>query len=107
MLSLKDCRSALGPDASISDEDLLRLRDQMYSLAQVAAALFASASASPAVGRFDKALMLMPDAEREATVERAAILEFEAGVPRGVAERMAVGAAAEQKIARTGKRRRT
>src|SRR5947209_4717766 len=50
MLSIEKCRAALGNDGSISDEELLRLRDALYSLAEIATTMIAEQSARQACG---------------------------------------------------------
>lgn len=40
MLDLDQCRQVLGPGCQLSDEDLERLRDQLYALADITIAAF-------------------------------------------------------------------
>lgn len=89
MLTLAQCRAALQSDCCITDDELLRLRDQLSGIADVITILAAQRSlprqASGDV--FDDAVMMFPEDERAAMLERAAIHEFDGGVPRDVAER--------------------
>ena len=86
-MDLEKCRSLLPADLGLSDVELERLRDALYTLAGVAVegfleernALRSAAKAAP------------PSCETsvgEARNERAAILEFDAGVRREQAERI-------------------
>lgn len=43
MLSLEQCRRLLGPGCELSDEELERLRDELYALADIAVAGFVDA----------------------------------------------------------------
>lgn len=40
MISLERCREILGPDCQLSDEELERLRDQLYTLADIITTAF-------------------------------------------------------------------
>lgn len=73
-LSLEAFRAAVGP--ALSDAELLALREQIYSLARVVLSC-----------RVRSGLESPGDAE--AIEERAAILEFDAGIPRAEADRIA------------------
>jgi hypothetical protein len=95
MLTIAQCKGALGPDHKLSDEDLLRLRDVLYALARIVTDSFPVAGAISSGSReFDQAMMLVSEPERDAVVERAAIQEFEGGFPRDIAERQAIAAVA-------------
>jgi hypothetical protein len=90
LLSLPACRRLLGHVGdSLSDAEVLRLRDQLYALAQCAVAAFAEDTADEpektVLGSF------APDA-RDEIEERAAIIQFDAHLPRGLATRAAVAA---------------
>lgn len=41
MLSLERCRELLGPGCQLSDEELERLREQLYALADIVTTVFA------------------------------------------------------------------
>jgi hypothetical protein len=107
MLTIAQCKGALGPDHKLSDEDLLRLRDVLYALARIVTDAFPLAGAISSGSReFDQAVMLVSEPEREAVVERAAIQEFEGGFPRGIAERQAIAALAVNRGQKTRRRNR-
>jgi hypothetical protein len=106
MLTIAQCKAALGPDHKLSDEDLQRLRDGLYALARIVTDAFPLAGTiSSGSCEFDQAMMLVSEAERDAVAERAAIQEFDAGFPRGIAERQALAAVAVNQNKR--RRRRT
>ena len=71
-LSLEQCRNELGSVCRLSDSDILRLRDQLYNVAQVIVTLLPDPSA------------------RESIEERAAIMEFDDGLSREAAIQGAV-----------------
>jgi hypothetical protein len=90
LLSLPACRRLLGHvGGSLSDDEVLRLRDQFYALAHCAVAAFEQDAAhepeATVLGSFP------PDA-RDEIEERAAIIQFDAHLPRGLATRAAVAA---------------
>lgn len=89
MLSLHKCRQLLGAAGDeLTDEQVEKVRDEMYAVAR-------SALSHPQTSRgFDapgpsSAWRLVSGGPREALEERAAILEFDAGLSRDVAERAA------------------
>src|SRR5687767_21952 len=86
MLSLGRCREVLSEECDLPDEAIRQIRDQMYDLANVVLDAYA-------VIQNDSyeccASLLTPD-EREAVDERAAILEYEAGLNREHAERLSL-----------------
>jgi hypothetical protein len=51
-------------------------------------------------------MMLVPEPERDAVAERAAIQEFDAGCPRGIAERQAIAALAANQGQKTRRQNR-
>ena len=90
LLSLPACRRLLGHVGdSLSDAEVLRPRDQPYAVAECAVAAFAEDAAdqpeATVLGSF------APDA-RDEIEERAAIIQYDAHVPRGLATRAAVAA---------------
>nr|ADI23839.1 hypothetical protein [uncultured gamma proteobacterium HF4000_48E10] len=87
MLSLERCRKILGDDASLADEDLERLRRDLYALAHVAVSAFVTASAGDRQDSLKAALRLVPTNAQEALEERAAIREYDGGLDRDDAER--------------------
>ena len=110
MLSIRRCRELLGSACLADDSQLEQLRDQAYAIAGVVVDQYlehsnkeaatapripktsgtdATGFASKSAG-FDKALAMIPDLEQSEVIERAAIMEFEAGLPRAVAEKSAV-----------------
>jgi hypothetical protein len=83
MLSLSQCRRLLPHDSKLTDGELTTLREQLYTLAH---AMTENAAARPqAAEAFD----LIDSGIAELTAERAAIMEFDAGLDRDVAERAA------------------
>ena len=84
MLPLQRCRELLG-DPDISDSQLEAAREQLYLLARAACAAYASAGLT-----FDEAVGEVDADERVSLEERAAILEFDANLPRSIAERRAL-----------------
>jgi hypothetical protein len=90
LLSLPACRRLLGQAAEgVSDVELTRLRDQLYVVARCAVAVFERSTSD--TGELT-ALACLPAAAREAVEERAAIVQFDAHLPRGMATRAAVSA---------------
>ncbi len=90
LLSLPACRRLLGHVGdNLSDAEIVRLRDQFYALAQCAIAAFAEDAASEAEATV---LGSLTPCLREEVEERAAIIQFDAHLPRGLATRAAVAA---------------
>ena len=89
-MSVAACRRLLGHvGEGVSDEELTRLRDQLYEIARSAVTVFEmSATDTSDV----KALDCLPASVREDALERASIIEFDAHLPRGFATRAAVSA---------------
>jgi hypothetical protein len=102
MLSLERCRSLIGPDTNVCDAQLEQLRKDLYSLANAALESFRHrekphnkypAGQNPPPlhkATAPESISLLPVAERYLLEERAAILEFEAGLNRQDAERQAL-----------------
>ena len=88
MLSLSRCRALLPQACALSDHELEALRDQLALLAHAAIDVFTYRPAE-GVAKTD-VLSAMSASETEDYEERAAVGEFEAGLPRDVAERFAV-----------------
>lgn len=102
-LSLGHCRSVLGDHLTISDAEVLRLRDELYLLAEVTLEGLRGREQRQRSGRPSfviqnlsatqtpsSPLSVVPAKERESFAERAAILEFETGLSREDAERRAL-----------------
>lgn len=106
MLTVADCRRLLGSRCAQSDADLQAVRDHLYALATVAVSAYserarhlktirnaggvvATSEILPAQP-FNAALAQIPESERLQLEERAAILEYEAGLDRDRGERKAV-----------------
>ena len=91
MLPLDECRRILGPDCDLSDRDLERLRGQLCDLAAVTiAVLEEQRQAGPAMEGSEAKLEMIPEDDRDEVEERAAIVEFQGGMSRPEAERLAV-----------------
>lgn len=100
MLSVQQCRAALGGRPDLTDNDIERLRTQLYAIAEVAVHQFKVDRDRPHESKTGvgsgpdalraRALKLMPDDQRETFEERAAIMEFDGGINRDVAERRAL-----------------
>jgi hypothetical protein len=86
-LSVEDCRRLLGgAGQGFSDDQIARVRDEFYALANIAVAFYEK---DRAIGSEDVSLRCLPLEEQESIDERAAILEFDAGIPRSRATRLA------------------
>jgi len=91
MLSLAACRRLLGhAGESVSDDELTRRRHQLYELARWAVAVFEQSASDTAAEA--TVLDCLPTATREEVEERAAIVQFDASLPRALATRAAVSA---------------
>lgn len=93
MLPIETCRALLGVAAThLADSDIAALRDQLCQVAGVAIALYASgAKVGKLRGRDLRAkLSDFSAAERVQIEERAAVLEFDAKIPRDLATRRAI-----------------
>jgi hypothetical protein len=102
VLSLQKCRSLLGADCKLNDAELEQLQRELYAVADVAVGAFCAQKRSGS-GNGSKSQIVsgclggIPDKEREAVEERAAILEFESGLRKPEAERQAFGEWAQSK----------
>ena len=87
-LSVAACRRLLGSTAEgLSDVALEQVRDQLYQFAGAAVSAYTRAKPCP----FEDALKVTRADDRSDAEERAAILvEFDAKMPRGAAERIAL-----------------
>ena len=89
MVPLARCRELLGAEAEVLDDGSLRqLRDALYVLA--GGVVEARIQETPPSLMLATARNTAPTIDWEAVEERAAIMEFEAGAERDVAERMAI-----------------
>ncbi len=112
MLSLAKCRELLDLNDSKSDAELELLRDRLYGLARVVGQICprewrgkrpqkkldaacqtidgaAQVQVPPKPEGFFDALAMLPEEDRYAVQERAAIHEFDGGLERDTAERAA------------------
>ena len=96
MLTLQKCRSLLGADCKLTDAELEQLRHELYVVAEVAISNFCVSTKAGSDNRstsqnVSSCLNAIPEGERPAVEERAAILEFEAHLKKPEAERQAFG----------------
>ncbi len=116
MLSVKKCREVLGNKSSHTDEFLERMRGELYALANVILDGVATAKSPsprkpsdsadgkqntpgaggtyPIVGSaspYADVLALLPEDDRHAVEERAAIHQFDGGCTREQGEKLALG----------------
>jgi hypothetical protein len=91
MLSLKHCRKVLGNDFDAPDEELAKLREQLYTLAGTIADFWLAKRVSVSdSGLCQSAKRLLPDDQIETIEERAAVIEFDGNYERDEAERLAI-----------------
>ena len=110
MLSLRRCREILGDNCPLSDSEIEMLREQLYTLAQVVLEFPRghgpgadhrkwdskiqsrkhAVTKNSSQADFSAVLAKMQSEERYAIEERAAIMEFEDGQCRAVAEKSAL-----------------
>src|SRR5262245_1757272 len=98
MFSLERCRQIVGYNCGLDDEKLIKLRDQLYGLADVLTDQLRIQRQinnlrdlqTSETNAYESALRLLPESEREDVEERAAILEFDGGINREGAERKAI-----------------
>ena len=85
-LSVEDCRRLIGSSArDLSDAQVERLRNEMYDLASC---VVGACNEDRAIGERGT-LDLIPEEDRDGVEERAAVLQFDANMPRSVATRTA------------------
>ena len=95
-LSIAECRRLLGRATDLSDAELERLRDQLYSFARVLVDDYARRLRSGAGVRylprqqFEQVLAELPVEERAQIEERAAILEYDGRLERDAAQRKSI-----------------
>lgn len=115
MLTVKKCRELVGDDTNLSDEMLEKLRDELYSLANAILDGTTAAQLLPprelphhncdkhdgpdtgdipcdvgAASPYPDVLALLPEDDRNAVEERAAMHEFDGGCTREQAEKLAL-----------------
>ena len=88
---MQKCRSLLGADCKLTDAELEQLRQEMYAYAGIALESFRASKMPGVVSGVQSCLEAVPEPEREAVAERAAILEYEANLTKPEAERQAFG----------------
>lgn len=94
VLPLSALRRIVGPESHLTDEELLELREQCSELARSALAILLEPKRARTVPRLAIpracVLRLVPKERLEEFEERAAIREYDGGLPRGEAERAAL-----------------
>lgn len=90
MLPLSKQRALLGSSARLSDDELTRLSGSLYELARCVVAGLGDLGAPRSNGPQLRLVELAPPDRREELEERAAIREFDGGLPRTEAERAAL-----------------
>jgi len=94
MLSNDECRRILGPEYAGNEEDLTSLKDALYGLARGLLEVYlegVQASAGNASqGPIDLLSGVLGREDVETVEERAAIVEFDGGMDRDHAERLAI-----------------
>lgn len=104
MLSIKRCRELIGANEEIADQEIERLRDQLYGLAAVVTDKLLAESDTRQKNNhvaaqrghsyeYIIALNMLTEDEQDDVDERAAIIEFEGNADRDTAERQAILAA--------------
>ena len=89
-MSVAACRRFLGRvGEGVSDDDVARLRDELYAFAAAAVTVYEQNASDTAE---TSALNSLPPTARDDVEERAAIIQFDAHLPRGMATRAAVSA---------------
>jgi hypothetical protein len=86
-ISLTMARQLLGSSCDLSDVQIEQLRSGMYAIAESVVDAFARDYAGD---RAQTALAKVPCSDRDSVEERAAILEFDAKLPRDTATRLAL-----------------
>jgi hypothetical protein len=86
LLPMQRCRRIVGGQCHLDDAQLETLRDQLYGLARVIVNTYPGHNELD----FSTASRSWASPQRELLEERAAVREFDAGVPRNIAESLAV-----------------
>jgi hypothetical protein len=81
-LSVTECRRLIGPQCPLSDEELRRVREELYQLATILVQSY--------IGCRSAAVGSLPKDYRIDVEERAAILEFDGKLPRACADALAL-----------------
>lgn len=94
-LSIAQCRRLLGYATDLSDAEIERLRDQIYSFAHVLIDDYAqrprrAGVRQPAGHQFEQALAEVSLEERAQIEERASILEYDGRLERDAAQRKSI-----------------
>ncbi len=101
LLNLEKCRFLLGTNCELTDSEVEQLRQEMYGLADVAIQVFRTQKiddqARMAAKPGHSCLSEIPEADRCTVEERAAIVEFEGGLKKPDAERLAFAEWAKSK----------
>jgi hypothetical protein len=84
VVSIAECRRVLGDGRPLSDSEVEHLRDQLYELARTIVDLSRVPLNEP-----ERVIAQLPDDQRADVEERAAIVEFDGGLTRRLAERRA------------------
>ena len=88
MLTIEECRELLGTTArGWPDSKIAEFQRRADILTDVVIDMYLDGAAA---GPLDEARALVPDEVGDELTERAAVLEYDAGMPRGKAERTAV-----------------
>ena len=95
MLSFDVCRSILSAETAISDADLQHLLEELYAIARI---VTKTRGGRVMTANFNEEIGAMSETERQDTIERAAILEFDARLPRLNAEQQALRMSARQDV---------
>ncbi len=97
MLSLQRCREVLGPNCSLTDAQVERLRDELAAFADISLDEGRHRRQGDGKNAFEAALKLVPREQHYEIAERAAIMEVDGGVQRVEAEDAALKAWAQAK----------
>ena len=92
MLSLERCREILKKDCPSTDSSIESLRDQLYGLADIVIEHYKARPTKRVQIALERELgevLALPPSAREKWEERAAIMEFDGGLPRSEAENAA------------------
>lgn len=95
MLSIQKCRDLLPKSCLLNEQEIERLRDSLYKIAEVVVSACVGSNSNIEKSRndnesFSDDLKLLPPSERDEVEERASIMQFEGKLPRKMAERAAL-----------------